>query len=312
MKRRNALLLPILMLVLAAAGAFRVTAQRRITPVKPPAGTNLNKERHDSIDVSKLVESVNEQGDKVYVDTITGKEVSDSLYDANAPLGTVPAMIQPLLFSTTVGLNFWDPLMRIFGQKYGLVEFSAEFNMHNRYIPVIEVGVGATDYTPGDQNYTYKVGTTPYFRIGCNYNFLYNSNPAYMAYAGIRFGYSPFNYQLKNVTVNNGYWDQTQTVDFPKLHSNVAYLNLLFGIRVKIGGPISMGWTFQYKKILHQTKNADGLPWYIPGYGTRNGSIGGSFSIFYTFQLSKPVSTDNLPKKKKKKPRDYDEEDDYY
>ena len=88
-----------------------------------------------------------------------------------------------------------------------------------------------------------------------------------MAYAGLRFGFSSFNYSLTGVTVDNGYWGETETMDFPRQHCSLVYMNLLFGIRVKIAGPVSLGWQFRFKTRLHESENPMGKPWYIPGYG---------------------------------------------
>lgn len=275
-----------------AASLVPANAQRRISPVRPATGVNLAKEVTDSLRASDLVETIDDRGRTVLVDTVTGREMPDTL---GVKTASVPKMIQPLLFLATVGLDIWDPVMRLFGQKYGLGEVSAEFNLHNRYIPVVEVGIGQTDYTPARQNYTYKVNPTPYFRIGANYNFLYNSNPDYMAYAGVRFGFTSFSYNISNVTVDSGYWDETTTIDFPRQNCSLVYMNLLFGLRVKIAGPLSMGWQFRFKTRLHESEAPAGKPWYIPGYGTRNSAITGSFSIFYTFRIS-PARPTGTPK----------------
>lgn len=177
--------------------------------------------------------------------------------------------------------------MRAFGQHFGLIEFSGELNLHNRYIPVVEIGLGQADYTPDDNNYTYRVGITPYFRIGATYNFLYNSNPDYMVYAGLRYGWSHFSYEVNDVTLTDGYWDQSATFNLPRQTSNVSYIQVLFGLRVKLFGPISAGWSFRYQKILHETDALYGLPYYIPGYGSRKSSVTGTFSITYTLPFKK-------------------------
>lgn len=266
-----------------------MSAQRRVTPVKAGSknlvGVNENKQPGDSIDRSRLVSVTDDRGNKVLVDTVTGKEVPDTVAVDGVTQGRVPKMINPLLFSASVGVDLWDPLMRIFGQSYGMVGFSAEINLHNRYIPVVEVGLGNASSTPSNQNYTYHVGLSPYFRIGANYNFLYNSNPDYQFVAGIRYGWSRFSYQLRDVLITDGYWGQQETVDFPSQISSVSYINVLFGLRVKIWKPISMGWNVRFRAILHETEQPGGQPWYIPGYGARNGIITGSFSVFYTFSL---------------------------
>lgn len=289
--------------ILAAVAVFllcavALPAQRRVTPVKAGSknitGINETKHEADTLDRSKLVSVTDDQGNTVLVDTITGKEVPDTIGGLNQ--GRVPKMLNPLLFSASVGVDLWDPLMRAFGQSYGVIGFSAELNLHNRYIPVVEIGLGNADNTPAKQNYTYHVGLSPYFRIGANYNFLYNSNPDYQFVAGLRFGWSRFSYQLRGVTINDGYWStQPAEVDFPKQTSSVTYINVLFGLRVKIWRQISMGWNIRFRAILHETDQPSGEPWYIPGYGARNGIITGSFSVFYTFSLQPKKKAPELP-----------------
>lgn len=289
----------LLVCLLAVAAVFSdVSAQRRVTPVKSGSknltGVNENKHEIDSLDRSKLVETINDEGKKVLVDTVTGKEVTDSA--AILPQqGRVPKMIYPLIYSASIGVDLWDPLMRIFGQSYGVVGFSAELNLHNRYIPVVEIGLGAANSTPAQQNYTYHVPLSPWFRIGANYNFLYNSNSDYQFVAGLRLGYSHFSYELRDVTINDGYWGEDRIVNFPRQTSSVTYLNVLFGLRVKIWKPISMGWNIRFRSILHETRQPGGKPWYIPGYGSRNGILTGSFSIFYTFSLDRRKKAQELP-----------------
>lgn len=287
-RRHGAVAMSVILVLLALQIVFPVQAQRRITPVKAGSknitGVNENKQASDTLDRSKLVSITDDMGNEILVDTVSGKEVADTV---GAPSqGRVPKMLNPLLFSASVGVDLWDPLMRIFGQDYGVVGFSAELNLHNRYIPVIEAGLGNAHSTPANQNYTYHVGLTPYFRIGANYNFLYNSNPDYQFVAGLRLGWTHFSYELRDVTVNDPYWGESQTVDFPGQTSSVTYLNVLFGLRVKIWKPISMGWNIRFRAILHETEQPGGKPWYIPGYGSRGGILTGSFSVFYTFSLS--------------------------
>lgn len=265
--------------------------QRRVSPVVNPAlnlqGKNENRNPADSIDYSNLAHYHDEQGNVILVDTITGKEIADTV----AALQTsIPKMKQPLLFGASVGVDIWDPVMRAFGQKYGLVEFSAELNLHNRYIPVVEVGIGEANSTPENQNFTYKVDPTPYFRIGANYNFLYNSNPDYLVYAGVRIGWSSFTYQVNDVRLNDDYWGENVTFNLPRQKGNWTYLQVLFGLKVRIVNQVSLGWSIRYKAKLHESAGNDGLPWYIPGFGTRNSPLTASFSIFYTIPFKKHVA----------------------
>lgn len=279
--------------VFVALSVQQSVSQRRVNPVqgasKELQGVNERRQDGDTIDMSKVAEFRDDKGNVVLVDTINGQEVPDSVANGLVPGGRVPKMKQPLLHSASVSVDVWDPVMRLFGQKYGLVEFSAEVNLHNRYIPVLEVGLGQTDYTPEENNYTYRVPMTPYFRIGCNYNFLYNSNPDYLVMAGVRFGYSHFNYEVNDVTVSSDYWGETATFNLPRQSCSFTYMQLLFGLRVRVAGPVSMGWYFRYKAKLHESKSRYGDPWYIPGYGSRKGAITGSFYVSYTIPLHKKL-----------------------
>ena len=286
--RKECSLLGLLLVMVMACVCQDGASQHRDNPVKSASqglqGKNENKNPADSIDYSKLAHMHDERGNVILVDTITGQEVPDT---TATPQSKIPKMQQPLLYAAAVGVDVWDPVMRLFGQHYGLVEFSGELNLHNRYIPVVEVGLGQSSYTPEDNNYTYKVPVTPYVRIGCNYNFIYNSNPDYMAFAGLRFGWSHFSYEVNDVRLSSDYWGESATFNLPRQTSNVTYMQVLFGIRVKVFGPVSMGWCIRYKAKLHESEATYGRPWYIPGYGSRNGAITGSFAITYTLPFKK-------------------------
>ena len=62
-------------------------------------------------------------------------------------------------------------------------------------------------------------------------------------------------------------------------------------------GPISAGWTIKYSSLLHCSTSANGKPWYIPGFGTRGTSLGGSFSISYTLPLNKAKTPEVIEEK---------------
>jgi len=290
MSRRTRPQTAVLCVIAALAIVPTVTARRRVTPNTTAATTTQSvnelaglKAAGDSTLPANVVPANDSQGNVIYVDTISGTEWIDS-----AAIRTVPRMTQPLLYSASVGVNIWDPVMRLFGQQYGLVDFSAEINLHNRYIPVFEFGLGRAGTTPDNANYTYSSPMAPYFKIGCNYNFLYNSNPRYMVYAGARYGWTSFKYSLDNVSLAGDYWGTESNFSIPSQTASVGYMELMFGIRVGIAANISLGWAFKYHTALHGLKGHEyGDPWYIPGYGTNGSSVTGAFTITYTIPLNK-------------------------
>ena len=221
----------------------------------------------------------------MYVDTLTGEEWRDS--SAMMIQGRVPKMEFPLLHSLSVSLNLWDPAMRIFGQHYGIADASVELNMHNRYLVNLDLGLGKADYTPEDNNFTYRSPLSFFFRIGASYNFFFNSNPDYMIFGGLRYGFSPFSYSVDNITLDSPYWDESVDFSIPSRHATAGWGEVTFGLRVKLWGPLSAGWAFKYQKILHESRAPNGRPWYIPGFGSRGNSVSGSFSVTYSFSLSR-------------------------
>ena len=285
MNKAKLLIVGILALLVLATASGR--ERRRISPVETQAAQtqSINETANDTSRINAKRRAaagmtyVNDNGFTVYVDTITGDEWIDSTV-----ISRVPKMEYPLFHALSVGLNVWDPLMRAFGQHYGIADAWVELSLHNRYKPIFEAGLGTAKYTPSGMNFTYRSPMSVYFRLGANYNFFFNSDPAYSLFAGVRYGFSPFSFAVDNVTVKSPYWGETATFDIPSQHVTAGWFEFTLGLRVKIWGPISAGWTFRYKQLLHESKGVYGKPWYIPGYGTRN-AIGGSFSIVYTLPL---------------------------
>lgn len=285
----------------AQTDSTAATQQRRrhLTPVNNAATRtqHVNDARGDSARMleRRRLRSIHyhdEAGNTILVDTVTGQEWVDSTL-----LSAPPRMKQPLWYAIEAGVNVWDPIMRIFGQKYGVADISVALNLHNRYLPTIEVGLGTAHKTPATGNFTYRSPLAPYFKIGADYNFVYNSDPDYRFYAGLRYGFSAFRYNLTDVRLDDPYWGEDVPLTFPTASVTAGWFELTLGLRVRIAGPVSAGWSFRYHNILHQSHPATGDAWYIPGYGTATSSISGAFHIVYTFDIThlntKKSRTDN-------------------
>lgn len=194
----------------------------------------------------------------------------------------------PLYNGVSVGVNFFDAAMLAFGQKYGSFDIAADVSLYNWFFPVVEVGIGFADSTPENQNFNYKVKPSFYAKIGLNYNFLYKSNPDYQVYLGLRAAMSSFNWEVRDVTINSDYWQQTEAFNMGRLHSTAFWGEALAGVKVKIVGNFSLGWNVRWHFPFHVSKgkakslpegmvNTSGSkPWFIPGYG-------GSQAFAFTF-----------------------------
>lgn len=262
-----------------------VTAQRRINPVTPQRpGTT------PTVNVEKPTET-----EFLEVDTL----------QADTAVRRIPPMVYPLMHSITVGVDLWDPIMRAFGQKYGLAGIWGQINLHNRYLPTFETGLGACNDAPSGGNFRYHSPAAPYFKLGCDYNFLYNSDPDYLLMAGLRYGFSAFKYNIDDITLNSPYWDDTTTFSIPSQSATAGWIEVLIGMRAKLAGGWAAGWQVKFHKILHEGgRRTYGDPMYIPGYGKRGPTFTGQISLSYTFSLDaetvKAVREEKANKKKKK------------
>lgn len=282
----NKIFIIVVLTILCIGG---LQAQRKITPVntKGSATQPINELADDTARINakiraNLAHFHDENGNIIYIDTITGKEWRDTTtYKIKKP------MMYPLLHAASINVDLWNPLMRAFGQHYGLIGFGAQVSLHNRYFPSFETGLGSADNTPSDNNFTYKSPLSVYFRLGADYNLLYNSSPDYKFFVGLRFGLSPFKYDIKDITITSNYWDETVHPEIPTQSCTATWFELNVGLQVRLWGPISAGWSFRYHRIMNETKNPYGQPWYIPGFGSRSTNWGGTITLSYTINLNK-------------------------
>ncbi len=285
---------PIVILIISIF-ALNAIAQRRITPVKTQSNKTTVATAATTDSVTQRPESVVEvtgtDGKIILVDTISGKEYTDTI------LTVAPKLIYPRWESISAGVNLWDPLMRCFGQHYGLIGFWGEVSIHNWIKPYVEIGLGNASYTPDRGNYTYKSGIAPYFKIGANYNFLYNSNPAYSVYLGVRYGITNFSYEITDVNTYPGYWGDEITMSVPSQRITAGYFEVGVGLRVMIASNFYLGWEVKVHNIIHSSKTEYGDPWYVPGFGTKGSLFTGALSFSYTLPF--PAS-----KKKQKEIKD--------
>lgn len=269
-------------MLLACAITLQAEVQRRITPVQPKKSTSAPEPTKEVDPKANLTEMQDAQGNIVFVDTVTGREWVDS-----TAIKAPAKMEFPLWHAVTIGVNVFDPMMRCFGQHYGLVDFWGEISLHNRYKPVFELGLGSCHEAPDDMNYTFKVPLSPYFRIGMNYNMLFNSNPRYQILLGVRYGFTRFSFEVEGASQTSDYWNETTDFSIPKTSSTAGFFEFCAGIRVGIWKDISLGWMIKYHTLLHESATGYGKPMYVPGFGKRGSTFAASFSISYTIPLNK-------------------------
>lgn len=269
------LLMTFCLFVVFSAGAQQPD-KRHVTPVKPE--TNQVKPPPKGTD-EKIIQQ--------YISGDSAAAVAEARRDSLRRI----YKHYPLLTDLSVGVNLIEPLFMAFGQTYASVDVNATLNMWNRIQPTLELGLGWAKSTPDDMNYTYHGKPSPYFKVGANYNFLFKNSPDYQAYLGIRLGYSTFTYDITDVRYLNSYWDEVLPGEIKGERSHALWGEAGAGLRAKLYGPISLGWMIRYHGIFNYGKSDHSRPWFIPGYGPRNGSLGFSLSIYYVLPLHRKEAT---------------------
>lgn len=231
-----------------------------------------------------------------------------------------PSSPYPLYNGVSFGVNFADAIMSAIGQKHSSYDISAMVSLHNWFFPIVEAGMGWGHYSDINDLYKIKAHPSMYAKVGINYNFLYKSDPAYMAYIGLRFGVSNCKWDrtdIKKPTTDVGgggeeggdEGNEENGENGENGEENVAtrmlrvgategtaietgyekdelglrctsiYGEILAGLKVKIAGPFSLGWSVRLRLGLHSSGGMS--PWFVPGYGT--GPLGFTFNAYLTF-----------------------------
>lgn len=257
----------ILAALLAALVTICAGAQRRITPVGAPQVPVAVRDT-----LSTRPDALPAPSDSAALDSATHR---------------VPKMIYPLFHAVTIGADIWDPVMRIFGQHYGGASLWAELSLHNRYNPVVEFGLSSASDQPSGSNFRLTSPLAPYFKIGANYNFLYNSNPAYQILAGARYGLTRFSYKVTDITLDEGYWDDPSHFSIPSQTVTTGYVEVLLQLKVTLIKNFAMGWGIKWHNIIHSSRAPYGAAMTVPGFGKRGSSFTGSISLMYTLPLNR-------------------------
>lgn len=243
--------------ILFVLAVFSTVAQRRITPVDPTT-------KRDTVTVQP-----------------------DSLVDQSDEEPEIEGYLFPLLNGLMVNVNILDGVTHLFGQSYGNYEITAELDLHNRFFPVWEVGIGYADNTPDDLNFTYRNKPALYNRVGMNYNFGYNKEEMSYFYIGLRYGFTFFSYDIDNISIDNAYWEESESLRIAGQKSWAHWGELLGGLRVQVYKNFYMGWTARYRLMFGYKKNSYSEPWYIPGFGPKGSPFGFTYTVGYRFSLGK-------------------------
>ena len=167
--------------------------------------------------------------------------------------------------------------------SYGQYELGLHVNLRDKYMVVVEAGVGKADADDPSSGLRYKTNA-PYGRVGVDFNLTKNKHDIYRVLGGVRYGFTSFKYNVEGKPVTDPVWGDVVPYSLTDVSCSQHWLELLGGVDAKIWGPLRMGCTVRYRRRLMHDDGDYGEPWYVPGYGRAgNSRLGATFNI--TFEL---------------------------
>lgn len=161
----------------------------------------------------------------------------------------------------------------------GQYEAGVKVNLKDKYFPVVEVGLGQADENSVSTNTHYKT-SAPYGRIGVDFNIMKNKHDIYRLYAGVRYAFTSFKFDVDRPDVTDPIWGDKVPFSLHDVKAQYHWMEAVFGTEAKIIGPIRLGWTFRYRRRIAHNDGGFGNPWYVPGYGKQGSSrMWGSFEL---------------------------------
>ena len=191
-----------------------------------------------------------------------------------------------LFKGAAVGVDLFGLARYKFG-SYGNAEAALRINLTDTFFPIFELGYGMCDHTNDETNISYK-SKAPYFRVGCDYNMLRNKHQGNRLYAGVRFGYTKFKYDVEthNPIVDPVWGGEELYFNESGISSRAAWGEIGLGFEAQIISGFHMGWSLHYKRKFTAKSTKIASPWYIPGYGNnRDTQWGLNYSLIFDLHL---------------------------
>lgn len=162
---------------------------------------------------------------------------------------------------------------------WGQYEAALRVGIKNKFFPIVELGWGVSDHTSESTELHYKTNA-PYFRVGCDYNFIKNPQLRSRLLGGVRYAYSNFEFDLDGPAIIDPVYGTSTAFHFNGLNSKVHWAEVVFGLDTRIWTIFHLGWSVRYKFRLSEKHPEVGSAWYVPGYGKNGGScLGGTFNV---------------------------------
>ncbi len=203
----------------------------------------------------------------------------------------------PFYGGTYLGIDIAGIAASMFGSDTKSVEVQADVNLRNRYFPVVEIGYAQTD---AESTYgTVYNSKGPYFRLGMNYKIKFRNRNESHLYVGARYAFSFFKYDVESVELTDPIWGGSSDPNLSDdiwggsvpfrltgVNSSAHWMELVFGVRVKVWKDFMLGWSIRYKQRFSVKDGDMSTPAYVPGFGANKGSTFGiTYSVIYKLPI---------------------------
>ena len=184
----------------------------------------------------------------------------------------------PFFNGFAVSVDLVGPVQMLISD-YGQYEATLRINLKDRYFPVVEMGIGKADHTNDATDISYKT-SAPYFKVGVDFNLLKNKHDIYRLFAGVRYAFTSFKYDLSHPGTTDPVWGDTAPYEANGVKCSYQWVEAVIGVDAKMWGPVHLGWSLRYRSRVSHNDGPLGNSWYVPGYGKTGGSnIGGTFNV---------------------------------
>ena len=168
--------------------------------------------------------------------------------------------------------------------SYGEYEGAVRANLYGRYFPIVEAGIGASDHTDDATDLHYHT-SSPFIRVGMDYNFLKDISSRNRAFGGARIAYSSYKYDISGPDLYDPFWHTEVPYNFHGLKGSQLWLELVGGVETQIWKAVHLGWMVRYKNRITSSNDDIGEAWYVPGFGKKGTAV-----IRATFSLIIDIS----------------------
>jgi hypothetical protein len=198
-----------------------------------------------------------------------------------------------------IEVDLLDPIFSAFNSnKFGL-NAAVQADLFHNIFPVVEIGYTHYDATSAyaylpeiiiqPDNYKYTIQGF-YYKIGFNLNLLRSKSDSKLSpvgYIGIRYGISPFRYNIENLLIEDSYWSEKSS--FNAEGTTIGqWGEVIIGVRTPIYKNFCLGADVRFKHFLYiakkQTGNQIVHQAYAPGFGEQDdGKWGFRYTLSYFF-----------------------------